>query len=194
MILVWGARRSSAPGQRHKIVQARKLIKHLEEEEVKMYVSAVTVAEVCAKDDGVGLAVLDHGFEHSIRVLDFDYRCATKAAQIQRTAWDELKIHRDGSRQSLKDDIKIIATAILHRVDLIYSEDRQMKRIGSILQPEPMRIVGLDLDGGEIEMFDKERSRDTRADEAAPVDRNADADLRPSHRRHEMDPAPARCL
>lgn len=90
--------------------------------------------------------------EKNFFIAPFDTKAAMLAAELQRECFGALKSDENISRQALKADIKIVATAIAHGAKAIYSDDSHFQRIsnGRILvkQVPPLK-------GGQRDLFEQ---------------------------------------
>ncbi len=155
-ILVWGIRREATQGQEDYIPHARFLLQKLNDENAKIIIPSIVLAEFlvrCPEDkvnDIIGL------FERSFRVVPFNTIAARKAAELWRdklpALLEEIKAFPDEcnkTRQLLKVDCQIVATALAYNANVIYSNDSGMKKIGKGL----IKVVSLDEVPFQPELF-----------------------------------------
>lgn len=137
-ILVWGIRREATPGQEKMIKRTGLLLEYLEENDALIIIPSVVVGEFMVRvppdKHKKVLAVLEKRFQ----IAPYDTAAALIAAQLwieknkgsSRVSDDLREGLKDPSRIKLKDDCKIIATAIKCKADCIYSEDDGVQKFG----------------------------------------------------------------
>lgn len=135
-ILIWGVRQEATPGQEDMIRRTGLFLQFLEKKNAQIIIPSVVVGEFL-----LGVSFENH--QKVMEVLDKRFQIApydTAAALIAAELWieknkgsggvsDELKQGlQDSSKIKLRDDCKIVATAIKCRADCLYSEDEGVKK------------------------------------------------------------------
>lgn len=135
-ILIWGIRREATPGQEEMIRRTGLLLDYLEERKANIIIPSVVVGEFMVKVPKENHQKVMNILEKRFQIASYDTAAALIAAEI----WidknkgssginDELREGlQDTSRIKLKDDCKIVATAIKYKADCIYSEDEGVKK------------------------------------------------------------------
>lgn len=123
-MIIWGVQGlNKTPGQEEWIKKSKNLISICEETNVKIMVPSIVVAEVlCALDTRLHVKVAELMHRRFI-VSPFDVQSAIQFARI----WSNKKKIAEISRQEMKADYMIIATALARQAQCIYSEDRGLK-------------------------------------------------------------------
>ena len=131
-ILIWGVRGVSTLGQESRIPVCRRLFEWLQERDEIVVLTADCVEEylVGGNPDQISseLAILQERFI----ILDYNATCWLKSADIRSDA-AFMKEYKETdpqkTRTCIKSDIRIVATALAHRVDKIYSDDKGVRAI-----------------------------------------------------------------
>ncbi len=131
-ILIWGVRGVSTPGQESRIPVCRRLFEWLQERQERVVLTADCVEEylVYGNPDQISteLAILQERFI----ILDYNAACWMKSAEI-RLHSNFVKKIKDinplATRVSIKADVRIVATALAHKVEKIYSDDSGVQAI-----------------------------------------------------------------
>ena len=128
-ILIWGIKRQATPNRQQMIPRAERFFRRCKDDGKRIYVPAQSLAELLvgysAAQRRQTLATLPKSF----LIAPFDAKAAAIAAELQHN-WDHLK--QVGSeygitRQQIKADINVLASAIAAGASYLYSEDGQMK-------------------------------------------------------------------
>ena len=131
-ILIWGVRRYAEPGQEMFIPRAEYFLNKCQKEGINIVVPSIVLAELLA---GVSFDVareLARTMQKRFMIVPFDARAAEEFGQMWRR-WKENNpngsMNSEGfTRQQLKADYMILATAIVRGAWCIYSHDNAMKR------------------------------------------------------------------
>jgi predicted nucleic acid-binding protein len=138
-ILIWGIRGVATSGQEGMIQRALDLLGDLEENDADILIPSVVASEFLA-----GVAKTQH--TELLRVLNlrfqlppFDVRSAAMAAEIWRDAAElnpnlreQIRENFPGTeRAKIKADIQIVATALVHRADILYTHDGVLRSIAT---------------------------------------------------------------
>ena len=135
-ILIWGIRQVATLGQEEMIRRTKLFLDFLEKKKAQIIIPSVVAGEFL-----LGVPLEKH--QKVMGVLEKNFQIApydTAAALIAAELWieknkgssgisEELKEGlSDPSRIKLKDDCKIVATAIKCKADCLYSEDEGVKK------------------------------------------------------------------
>ena len=131
---------------------ARKYWRHVTEQAIRIYLPTIVVSEFCIKQE------IQPEILRACVVLPFNWDDA-----IQAAALDFSKMPRgDTPRDALKDDVKIIAQAIVKDAALVITDDtrsfykfaQELKAVGTV----KFRTIKLD-DGFDLSFFDPQGQR-----------------------------------
>lgn len=168
-ILIWGIRGEATPGQEEMIRRTRLLLEYLEEKNANIIIPSVVVGEFIVKVPKENHQKVMSVLEKRFQIAPYDTAAALIAAEI----WidknkgsiginHELRQGlQDTSRIKLKDDCKIVATAVKFKAECIYSEDEGVKKFaeGRIKVCEVPRNLMKQED-----LFEKHLARDVEID------------------------------
>lgn len=135
-ILIWGIREEATLGQEDMIRRTKLFLDLLDKKKAQIIIPSVVAGEFL-----LGIPLKNHQkvmevLEKNFQIVPYD----TAAALIAAELWieknkgssgisEELKVGlQDSSRIKLKDDCKIVATAIKCKADCLYSEDDGVKK------------------------------------------------------------------
>ena len=119
-ILVWGIRKK---GPQERCDQARWLFQELEDEDAQIIVPSVVLAEFLTKvEDANRLAVVS-AVSGRFRVVPFDIKAAALAAELFVAGRAARTMKKTGSRNCLKADSMIVASAKVHGARTFYTDD-----------------------------------------------------------------------
>lgn len=131
MVLIWDVKRVSTKGQEGKIESARRLISKLQTDRIELALTSQVVAEYVGAFPVERQAKQYRDICRDFVVYPFDAKAAKIAAELlcKSEFIKELKDEFGVSRQVVKADMSIAATAIAAGVDTIYSDDRKLKKV-----------------------------------------------------------------
>ena len=133
-ILIWAIKEESEPDQKDMIRRAKELIDRLDKSNRKMLVPSVVVGEFLIKIPTETHQTIINLLQRQFMIAQYDVPAASHYAKIWRAkaacdAVEELK--RSGmTRQELKADRMIVATALANGAECIYSHDKGVKTFG----------------------------------------------------------------
>lgn len=93
---------------------ARRYWKHFTEEEIPIFIPTIVVSEFCLRQE------IPPGILRSCVVLPFNWDDAVESAKLDFSSMDR----KGESRAALKDDVKIIAQAIVKNAAYIITDDQ----------------------------------------------------------------------
>lgn len=138
MILIWGIRCFSSPGQEEMIGCARQFLADLDRDKVIAIIPAPVLGEYLTGTELQDLDPVYREFESKFVVSPYDGLAAAKCAEIWlklnggRTMSSELQLKGFG-RQELKTDCMIVAIAATKRCDAIYSDDPHIQAVAAAI-------------------------------------------------------------
>lgn len=130
-VLLWGVREVAEPGQEHMILRAKQFFMDAEEQKVRLVIPSVVLGELLS-----GIEEQHHNLVKNLSLRGFPippYDAA--AAQAFARLWRQRKadgtttaLRQSGAtKQELKADCMIVATALAQRCTVIYSHDGKLK-------------------------------------------------------------------
>lgn len=143
-ILIWGVRGSATVGQEDLILKATNLIEHLQRNHAKLMTSTICLGEFLTGAENEKHANLINIIQRGFMVYAYDEACAMKTAWLQRFRDPEIKTLRasvtnvPGARVKIKNDVMIVATALVHGASVIYTNDKGIQTIAGDLIPVKM--------------------------------------------------------
>ncbi|NJL57616.1 PIN domain-containing protein [bacterium] len=129
-VIIWGIKREATAGQEGKIAQAESLISSCEENKINIMIPSIVFAEVICNLDSKLQNELSAVMTRRFIIPPFDTRAALYFAQMWKEAWGRRKGLDENirvSREHMKADLMIIATARSNGAYCIYSEDASLK-------------------------------------------------------------------
>lgn len=137
-ILIWGIRGVASPGQEEMIERTGLLLEELDEKQSDIIVPSVVIGEFLLGVPANRYKDVMSVFERRFQIVPYDGLAAIKAAEIwieknrgSAGITEELREGLENSRRvKLKDDCKIVATAVRYKADCIYSEDEGVQKFG----------------------------------------------------------------
>lgn len=138
-ILIWGIQKQASAGQEELIERAAYLIQALEKQKAAILIPTPVVTEFLmgtpSEDHSNVLAVLNRRFQ----IAPFDAASAVLAAKLWQQ-WKKGPLSPEPwmkglGREKLKFDCQLVAIAIVHRADCLYSHDNGVPKIAQDLIP-----------------------------------------------------------
>ena len=131
-ILIWGVRGVSTPGQESRIPICRRLFEWFQERQERVVLTADCVEEYLVGGNPEQIASNLEMLRERFIILDYNPACWMKSAEIRLHSnfVNKIKdINPLATRVSIKADVRIVATALAHNVEKIYSDDRGVQAI-----------------------------------------------------------------
>jgi len=133
-ILIWAIKEEATPGQDGMIPRSKALLKYLSESDKKILIPAVVLGEFLIKMPTESHRTVFNLMQREFVVAQYDAKAALHYARIWRArqgdqVFESLK-ESGKTRQELKADRMIVATAVAHEVECIYSHDRGVMAFG----------------------------------------------------------------
>lgn len=131
-VLIWGIQETSSSTQTEMIERAKHLIGQLSKSKARIIVPSVVIGEFL-----LGIPSADHNktlslMRESFITAPYDLQAAARFASLwrKRVANNSIKILQDdlgATRQELRADCMIVATALVQKASCIYSHDTKLK-------------------------------------------------------------------
>ncbi|XGV99751.1 MAG: type II toxin-antitoxin system VapC family toxin [Leptolyngbya sp. BL-A-14] len=132
-IVIWGIKKVASPGQENMLLKAATLIASCDESKHQIIIPSLVLGELL-----MGLPPDEHPafislMSQKLRIVPFDAKTASLFAKMWRK-WSEAKIYPDSldgkrpSREEIKIDYMIAATAKANKAECIYTEDPGLKK------------------------------------------------------------------
>lgn len=124
-VLIWAVKRTATPNRVHMIDRAVAFVESAELTRDKIMIPSLVASEFLVRysepERGTALAKLQSRFF----VAPTDAKAAWIAARMfaDKAAWDKSRVDDGYSRQWIKTDIAILATAVAHQATIMYIED-----------------------------------------------------------------------
>jgi predicted nucleic acid-binding protein len=137
-ILIWAVRGDASNGQEGLITKAQNLIEQLSSHESRLMTSTICLGEFLVGVDSTKHAGLANIVKRSFMLYTYDDACAVKAAWLWRKRNAEIIKLREqsqepGHRAKIKNDVMIVATALVHGADVLYTNDTDIQTIAGDL-------------------------------------------------------------
>jgi len=130
-VLVWGIKEQATPGQEEMIPRTKALIHKLQEDRIHVLIPSVVIAEFLMPIPLDMHATVINLFDKAFVVVPFDAAAASQFARIWLSNKGQELVNgliRSGSTKAeLKVDSLIVATAVSHNAECIYSDDSGVK-------------------------------------------------------------------
>ena len=129
-IIIWGIKQQSSNEQKDMIEKATAFFSWLDANGHEAIIPTVVVAEILAPEPIDIRIKYSEILNKNFRVVNFDNICAYKYAQILNGKFEEVKqlvADNNLSRQKMKLDHLIIASALANNASCIYSYDKGLK-------------------------------------------------------------------
>lgn len=131
-VLLWGVRESATAGQEEMIPRAMNFLKECHKDSVDLLVPSVVLAEFLTAIEPKSHAMVHNLMKTSFVVPPFDSAASVIFAKLWQDRVDAGVISRlkdDGAtKQELKADCMIVATAIVQKADAICSHDDKLRK------------------------------------------------------------------
>lgn len=135
-IIIWGIKNQSTDTQVDMIEKAATFFNWVDYNGHEIVIPTVVVAEILAPEPIDVRIKYSEILNKNFRVVNFDNLCALKYAQILNGKFEDVKKigqENDWSRQKMKLDHLIIASAIANNATCIYSYDKGLKSFANNL-------------------------------------------------------------
>ena len=133
-ILIWAIKEETESGQEDMVYRSQALIERLDKADKKLLIPSIVIGEFLIRMPSETHQTTTNLIQRNFMVATFDLRAASHYAKIWRAKQgkellDELKASGK-TRQELKADRMIIATAIANGAECIYSHDKGVVAFG----------------------------------------------------------------
>lgn len=129
-IIVWGIKKQATEGQEEMIARAEQFFSRADEYEDTILIPTIVLAEILASEPPQIRAKYIEILSKNFILLPFNEMAALKYAELLFNRFDDIKniaTSVNASRQRMKADHMIVATAIVNNANAIYSTDNGLK-------------------------------------------------------------------
>ena len=135
-VLLWGLREFASPGQEDMIPRTKQFLASCKEQGVQILVPSVVLAELLTAIEDRHYALTTNLLSASFPVPPFDIAAAHAFAKLWRQRQndgliDMLKKEHGATRQELKADCMIVATALVQKAEALYSHDSNLRKFAN---------------------------------------------------------------
>lgn len=148
-VLLWGIREHATSGQEEMIPRTKQLLEECHRSKMTMMIPSVVLAELLTAIEPKNHAMVHNLIKQSFLVPPFDSASSVIFARLwqerqESGVIDQIRKDLGATRQELKADCMIVASAIAHKADVIYSHDEKLRKFanGSIAVLEVPRLQG----------------------------------------------------
>lgn len=140
-ILIWGVR---ADGPEDKRSRAKSLLEQLGTNKNHVIISSVAVAEFLIPVHDSNKSKVISAVSETFTIMPFDARCCELASRLYTQWKPRYQDGAPGTRDFLKADAMIVATAKIFGATIFYSEDKRCREMASsVLDAKEMPYTGL---------------------------------------------------
>ncbi|WP_421718341.1 type II toxin-antitoxin system VapC family toxin [Algiphilus sp.] len=146
-LLIWGMKEESEPGQEDMIPTTKAFFEHCKQKNIEILVPAVVVGELLTAIEPKHHPIVLNLLQSSFVVPPYDAAAAAIFARLWRDRKEsgqvkKIQVELQATRQELKADCMIVATALAQKAEAIYSHDAKLKAFanGAISVHEVPRI------------------------------------------------------
>ena len=160
-ILIWAIRGEATQGKETQVLKSQNLIEWLNDNSIRIMTSSICLGEFLTGVDVSKHTALTNAIKRSFMLYTYDDACALKAAWLWKKRKEDIKTLRsqsteNGHRAKIINDVMIVATALVHGADMIYTNDTDINTIaGNLIKVELLDNYDLQLSKQE-DMFPKE--------------------------------------
>ncbi len=135
-IISWGIFERCSDGQENNIQYAKKLLEQICGNGDEIIMPTVVVAELLTPLHESQHPMAMNLLDMAVTCAPFDLGCASRFALLWQRKNDEgvvkdLMKNHDAKRQEVKADCLIVATAAQNKVDVIYSNDKKLRKFAT---------------------------------------------------------------
>ncbi|MBF0408885.1 MAG: PIN domain-containing protein [Candidatus Riflebacteria bacterium] len=131
-ILIWGIRKEATGNQTKMIEKAEVFLQQLSTNYSAVLLPSIVIAEFLVKIPYSNHPQTISAFSKKFRIAHFDLKVASQYAKIWRER-PQIETTKDPfiSKRDIKADCMIIATALAHEAEVIYSHDDGLKKMAA---------------------------------------------------------------
>ncbi|MCG8053973.1 MAG: PIN domain-containing protein [Candidatus Thiodiazotropha endolucinida] len=135
-VLVWGVREHAEEGQEAMIYRTKAFFDWCKSNKTTIMIPAVVVGEVLTAIESNHHPMIINLLETGFDIPPYDAKAAALFARLWREKKDsglvgEIQNELHATRQELKADCMIVATAIAKNAEVLYSHDAKLKRFAN---------------------------------------------------------------
>jgi predicted nucleic acid-binding protein len=153
-ILIWGVRGTCTPGQEEMLDRSAAIVKNIQRNH-DLALTAICVAEYLALSTDQEAADELKILQEQFRILPFDAKAAKISAKLFRDR-NEVTELANTRRTEIKADTQIVACAVAHGVQLLYSNDKGIRALGKHARMRVLDVPEVQSERGlrQSELFD----------------------------------------
>jgi len=131
-VLIWGVKEQETKGQEKMVKKAKVFLEHIEKDsQTRILVPAIVLAELLLKVPPEIHNMVCNLFQKSYQVIPFDVKAAAVFAKIWQVKKNDniiktLTAEGNTTKNELKTDCLIVATAVSRKAARIYSHDSRI--------------------------------------------------------------------
>lgn len=135
-ILIWGVRERAEDGQEPMIHRTKAFIEWCRSNKTTIMVPSIVVGELLTAIEPEHYAMVVNLLESGFDLPSYDAKAATLFARLWREKQESglvatLQTEMQATRQELKADCMIVATAITRNAQVLYSHDGKLKKFAN---------------------------------------------------------------
>jgi predicted nucleic acid-binding protein len=134
--LIWGIREYAADGQEVMIHRTKAFFEECRKSKTIIMVPSIVVGELLTAIEPKHHPLIINLLKSSFQILPYDTQASALFAKLWREKKesglvDDIKYELQATRQELKADCMIVATAIAKKAAVIYSHDKKLKKFAN---------------------------------------------------------------
>ena len=132
-VIIWGIKEQATPGQEEMVTKTKTFLEHLDKNGIKALIPSVVVAELLMCLPRETHAMFCNLMHRHFIIPPFDLGAASHFARIWRSRKGDTSLGQSTqgvnvSRNRLKVDCMIVATAVARGASCIYSHDKKLQK------------------------------------------------------------------
>lgn len=140
-VVAWGVAGEADPNVPDAVERARQLIGDYSSSKQTIMLSSVALTEYLCGQSAERNRSIREILSKQFYIAPFDAKCAVIAAELyDRQMFNQIKVDHEVSRVQLKDDIKILATAIAYGASALYTHDAWIPKINQSTQKNKVKV------------------------------------------------------
>jgi predicted nucleic acid-binding protein len=131
-LAIWGIKKQATPSQVEMIEKTERFFEHASKHKIDILIPAPVITEILAIEPVEKHAAYLKEIQKGFIVVDMDVRIAKKTAELMYDKMPNLKEYlseNNVARDKMKIDHIIAATAMVYKVDMLFSYDKHLKQL-----------------------------------------------------------------